>query len=133
MKAGRFIHPIIVTSSLAITNSYAAANRIEIPLGFWPDNSPFYGRLQSMIVQISAISGCASLDFKIASDTAGDYILVPATNATIDTGITTAALGAIAVKVDIDAALSTGDTIYAFFKTNAGTATVTKTIFCWEE
>ena len=129
-----FRHPVIVSPALAITNSYAAAKRTTLTLGMPFSGDAFLGNINSLVVQVSSIASSATkISFKLATDTGGDEIIIPTTEADIDTGITTATDGAIAARIDLDVGLSSGDTLYLFYKTNTGTCTVDKVILCWSE
>ena len=129
-----FRHKVIVEPALAITASYAAAKRTTISLGMPFSGDAFLGNINSLVVQVSSIaSSAAKISFKLATDTGGDEIIIPTTEADIDTGITTAADGAIAARIDLDVGLSSGDTLYLFYKTDTGTCTVDKVIICWSE
>lgn len=129
-----FRHTIIKQPALAITSSYASAKRVEFSLGMPFTGDAFKGKLQSLIVQVSSIaSSAAKINFKIATDTTGDAIVIPDTSADIDTGITTAAKGATAARIDLDMGLLSGDTVYVFFKTDTGTCTIDQVFLSWEE
>lgn len=129
-----FRHTVIQQPALAITNSYASAKRVQFNLGMPFSGDAFRGKLQSLIVQVSSIASSATkVNFKIATDTGGDEIIIPDTSADIDTGITTAAKGATATRIDLDIGLLSGDTVYVFFKTDTGTCTIDQAFITWEE
>ena len=129
-----FRHTIIVNPALAITNAYATAKRTTIPLNMPFSGDDFRGKLNSIIVQVSSIASSATkIHFKLATDTGGDKIIIPTTEADLDTGITTATEGSIAARIDLVIGLSSGDTLYLFYKTNTGTCTIDKAILTWEE
>ena len=131
----RYMHRKTYTTPIAsVGTSFATAKAASLSLGMFPPDSPFLGRIQSVIYHFSSLAGgAASVTMRICSDAAGDITIIGDTTATISTGVTTAADGSAAYKVDLDAGLDTGDTVYFMHKMNAGTATIDKIEICWEE
>ena len=86
--------------------------------------------LRTLYVQLDTIAGGATkLSVKLTRDAAGDEAVVGEVTATITTGVTTATDGNITVAIDFaysfnDVSNATNDTLYLFWKTDAGTAQV---------
>lgn len=86
--------------------------------------------LRTLYVQLDTIAGGATkLSVKLTRDAAGDEAVVGEVTATITTGVTTATDGNITVAIDFaysfnDVSNVTNDTLYLFWKTDAGTAQV---------
>jgi hypothetical protein len=79
-------------------------------------------------VDVTSISSATKITMRISADAAGDNVIVPDTEATISTGITTATVGRASIEIDreFDVPGLTSDTVYVHCKTDAGTVTVTK-------
>jgi hypothetical protein len=95
--------------------------------------------LRTLYVKVDDIAGGAtSLSVKLTRDLAGDEAVVGEVTATITTGVTTATDGAITVAIDFaysynDISDVTTDTLYLFWKVNAGTAQVRRIELVTEE
>ena len=115
----------VETTPLAVTNAFAAGTRATLSLDT-SNNYPadYRGNLQGLYVKVSTIVTAASLTMRLTTDVAGDEIVIGDTAATLSTGITTGAEGAAVWRINIDAVIS-GKVLYAYFKTDAGTLTVT--------
>ena len=115
----------VSTSALSITDAFSAAVRATLSLDL-ANNYPadYRGNLQGLYVSVSTISTAASLTMRLTTDTAGDAIVIGDSTATLSTGLTTGTSGNVTFKIALDAVIS-GKTLYAFFKTDAGTLTVT--------
>lgn len=91
-------------------------------------------RLEGIHVAVKSISSATTLTILLSIDPEGDQQLVPATTATISTGVTTTSKGCVAIKCDIPLfTLYTTNTIYIFFKTDAGTVTVDASCISYSE
>ena len=98
----------------------------------------YYGIVEGIHIRLTSIAGGATkLTFRITLDAAGDRIVVPDTEATIVTGITTATTGAVAfsVKIPIFQILNSpgNGTLYLFAKLDAGTASWSESVLTWRE
>ena len=120
------------TQKAGVATSYDAAKKATLSL---PKNSNFNftGNLGGLWIWMSSIAGGATkITFRISLDAAGDEMLVTDTEADpIYTGTTTATDGSVVyslngLPVDLDV-----DTLYVFFKTNAGTVAVDKVQLSW--
>ena len=102
-------------------------------MGAFPPGSAFLGRLASLSLQLSSIVTAVSVTFRLTADINGDETLIPDTSATMDTGITTEADGSAVFKIDVCSGLESGDSVYLWLKTNAGSATLDQAVLIWEE
>ena len=110
-------------SSYSIGNSFDASKRSALDLNI-DYVTVFAANVQGLFVKLESIhASTSSLTMKLCTDTAGDEILIPDTQADISTGITTTDKGAAVWKIDLDVYTS-AEMYYLFFKTNAGTATI---------
>ena len=95
--------------------------------------------LRTLYVQVDTIAGGATtLTVRLTRDLAGDETVVGDVTATISTGVTTATEGNITVAIDFayshnDVSGVTDDTLYLFWKTDAGTAQVRRIELVTEE
>lgn len=95
---------------------------------------PVQGRFEALHVHLHNIAGgAANVDVKICLDANGDNAIVPNTRCPIDTAITTAGQGNIALKIGIPIVAITGGTFYVFAKLDAGTADYVTSILTWTE
>lgn len=136
---GKFIHSSIHTGlAINLTNAYGAAVRHPISLN--NDQTNVNGnvrgiaRLSALYIHVNTIAaGATSLTVRLSTDTAGDNPWIGDSTATISTGITTAAQGAVTFKIDVDFVKTANDILYCHMKTNAGTCTVDRIELTWEE
>lgn len=136
---GKFIHNSVHTGlTIALTNAYVAgAQRHTIPLN--QDQSNVVGsksgvaRLSALWVRVDTIAaGATQLTVRLTRDLAGDQPWLGDTTATISTGITTATVGSILIKIDVDYRHS-DQNVYLHAKTNAGTCNIKAIELTWEE
>ena len=97
-----------------------------------------YGaRVEGVVVRVSAIAGSAAkLTFRMCLDADGDHTVVPDTEATLATGLTTATTGCVAYSVKLPVfQVLTGETgtVYLFFKVDADTVQVEESTVTWSE
>lgn len=137
--SGKFIHNSAHTGlTIALTNAYVAgAQRHLIPLN--QDQSNVVGsksgvaRLSALWVRVDTIAaGATQLTVRLTRDLAGDQPWLGDTTATISTGITTATVGSILIKIDVDYRHS-DQNVYLHAKTNAGTCNIKAIELTWEE
>lgn len=136
---GKYIHSSIHTGlAINLTNAYVAGTRHPIPLN--NDQSGVNGnvrgiaRLSALYIHVNTIAaGATSLTVRLSTDTAGDNPWIGDSTATLSTGVTTAAQGAVTFKIDVDFVKNANDILYCHMKTNAGTCTVDRIELTWEE
>lgn len=107
------------TGSVSLTGtSYAAAKYMSVSV---PPNST-----ASLIKVKGTIAAGAptKLSIQVASDATGDDIIIPSTEATLATGITTATT--VVAVYEVEANLFGNRTIYIHAKIDAGTVTWTE-------
>ena len=92
------------------------------------------GRLVSLRLDLSSISGAASLTVRLCADAACDVPITPDADATIAVGVTTATAGtAVVLCQDLGPIYcSTAGTVYVLARTNAGTVTVDRVLLTLE-
>jgi len=135
---GKFIHASTHTGlAVSMTNAYVIAQRHLLPL--YADSpgtvgNRGIGRLSALYIHVNTIAaGATTITARLSLDAAGDQPWVGDSTATISTGVTTAAQGAVTFKIDIDFVRATNDNLYCHFRTNAGTCTVDAITLTWEE
>lgn len=134
-KVGSFTHTITHAVNLSATTTYATARRHNLDLmsDTIPTGSvPFSGFIDSVTVHMNTIAGATTLTLRLTSDAAGDNTIFGDTTATISTGVTTATDGSVTIKIGAIYG-SSSDSLYLFWKTDAGTATVDTLIVNWSE
>jgi len=136
---GKYIHSSIHTGlSINATNAYVAGQRHAIPLNNDQTgvngNVRGIGVLGALYVHVNTIAGGATtLTLRLSTDAAGDNPWIGDTTATISTGVTTAASGAVTIKMDVPFIKTANDILYCHWKTNAGTCTVDAINLTWTE
>lgn len=119
--------------AVALTNAFIATIPIDLFTEKTPDNLPLTVtnmkfKLSAFYIYVTTIAaGATALTIQVSSDAAGDKMLIPATTATLNTGLTTATKGSIVLRADVDMSLIT-DQIFITLKTDAGTATLVELI-----
>ncbi len=94
----------------------------------------FRGRLGTVFIQVTSIVSATKLTLKVTRDSDGDQAVVPSVEATIDTGLTTATSGCIAVDIDVPFADPGGtDSMYLMLKVDAGSVTLNQSCFSWSD
>lgn len=135
--SGKYIHGSTHTGlAINMTNGYVVGQRHQLPL--YADSpgtigNKGVGRLSALYIHVNTIAGATTITARLSLDTAGDQPWIGDSTATISTGITTAAQGAVTFKIDVDFVRSTNDNLYLHFKTNAGTCIVDAVTLTWEE
>jgi|32_taG_2_1085360.scaffolds.fasta_scaffold01850_2 hypothetical protein len=111
-------------SSVSVTStSYAAAKYMSVEL---PSNITL-----SLIRVRGTLSSTTKVSIQVSRDAAGDDILIPDTEATLATGVTTNTVGV--ALYEVEANIYTQGEIYIHAKVDAGTYTWTKTEVYWRE
>lgn len=98
--------------------------------------SSFRGRIESITVKLTSIVSATKCTIRLCLDDGGDVIVVPDTEATIATGITTTNTGWVSysVKVPISQILTTETgNVYLYAKVDAGSANFAESIIQWSE
>tara|TARA_R110002020_G_scaffold286182_2_gene501783 strand:+ start:3191 stop:3616 length:426 start_codon:yes stop_codon:yes gene_type:complete len=108
-----------VSSSSNIGTSFAVAKAATAVLPTLVDSSvrliPDY-----LIVRFGSKGAGTKLTIAIATDAAGDSIVVPDTEATIAAGKTSAGVGACGYSIQLPFVASSATTFHLFFKVDAG-------------
>ena len=135
---GKFIHASTHTGlTVSMTNAYVAAQRHLIPL--YADSPGTVGnrgiaRLSALYIHVNTIAaGATTITARLSLDAAGDQPFIGDSTATISTGVTTAAQGAVTFKIDVNLVKGANDNLWCHFRTNAGTCTVDTITLTWEE
>ena len=136
---GKFIHNAEYSAqTLSATTTFATARSKELDLSI--DSPGVVGngrsvcRLSGLYITVSTIAGGATaLTMRLCRDAAGDVSVIGDTAATFSTGVTTATIGTVSFKIDVDYVYAASNKLFLFFKTDAGTCTVTNISLTWEE
>jgi hypothetical protein len=90
--------------------------------------------LGALYVHVNTIAaGATTLTLRLSLDAAGDQPWIGDTTATISTGVTTAAQGAVTIKMDVPFIKPANDILFCHWRTNAGTCTVDRIELTWTE
>ena len=120
--ARRKIYALNTSNDVSLTSAYQAQAILAVPRGL----------LSGVFVRLTNISTASQILWYLATDAAGDEPISPVYTSTIVTGATTATKGGIGQAADIiwapvNTAQYNTASLYIVYKTNAGTATATRT------
>ena len=97
----------------------------------------FSGIVNGIHVRVTNVVTATKVSIKLCADPTGDFTLVPAVEATIDPGITTANAGCAAFAVNLPLFQVLGPigngTLYLFAKVDAGSADFAQSCITWQE
>jgi hypothetical protein len=134
-----FFHPSVVDGNLSLTTGFAPAvhHAHDLRANAIPgvQNQRFRERVEGVRVRLSAVGTATKITMRISLDAGGDECVVPDVEATIATGLTTAATGAVAYSVKVPLYQSvTGEIgkLYIHLKADAA-CTVNQTTITWTE
>ena len=142
-KTGHFLHNSAHAVNIAATTAYDVARSHDITnlgtAGGGIVNRLYY--LRTLYIKLDTLSAApipTTLTVRLTRDAAGNDTVVGDVTASISTGVTTATEGAITVAIDFayshnDVSGVTDDTLYLFWKTDAGTAQVRRIELVTEE
>ena len=97
--------------------------------------APWMGNLQVVVIQGTIASAATKLTVKGTLDSAGDICIIPPTEITLEPCITTSGDATAVFQVDAWLNVGTGEKIYLWGKTDAGTFTSgpDQAIYTWRE
>lgn len=138
-----FLHHNDVTGAQGVTNAFqlACVHNHDLHQGVAPliaAKKNFFGIVDSIQVVLTSLAGGASkVTIRVCEDPTGDIIIVPDTEATLATGLTTATTGCAVFKVQTIIRQDLGGpgngNLYVFVKVDAGTATFAGSQIAWQE
>lgn len=134
-----YLHDSTNTSNVVLGTSLAAANYhahdMAAGLPSFFAEPPFRGRIESIHVRLISIVTATKVTVSVSLDAAGNYGVIPATEATLDPNLTTAAAGcaAFSVGIPVSTALVGGTTLYLHASVDAGSATLDASCITWSE
>jgi len=138
-----FLHHNDKTGSQGVTNGFqlACVHDHDLNEGVAPliaAKKNFFGIVDSIQVVLTSLAGGASkVTIRLCEDAAGDIIIVPDTEATLATGLTTATTGCAVFKVQTIIRQDLGGPgnghLYLFVKVDQGTATFAGSQIAWQE
>ena len=144
-KVGKFFHNSAHAVNIAATNAYAVARSHALTgLGggtgglTGPQRAYFLRTLYIRLDTLAGLSATPTLTVRLTRDSGGDTTIVGDVTASISTGVTTGTVGDITVAIDFlyshnDVSGVTEDTLYCFWKLDAGTANVRRIELTTEE
>lgn len=132
---GLIFHRIPNTTTLNLTNANAVARSYAVNLfadsAAVAGNGNFRAFLNTITINFTTLVTAASVVVTVCKDAAGDQP-IGAFTIPLQIGVTTSTSGGGSVKIDIGTYL-TSPTVYYFFRTNAGTLTLTSSETTWTE
>jgi hypothetical protein len=138
-KVGSFLHDSFVDDDVAAIDTAFNVARVHVHnlyAGTYISGNQFKDRIDSIIVRLKTIAGgAAKVTIRLCMDAAGDYTIVPDTEADLAFGVTTATTGCAAIYygAPIKNVIGNNDTLYLFVKVDAGTAVLDASCVTWSE
>jgi len=138
-KVGSFLHDSFVVDDVAGVNTAFNTARVHIHNLYadtYISGNQFKDRIESIIVRLKTIAGgAAKVTVRLCMDAAGDFTIVPDTEAELAFGITTAdsACAAILYGAPVKNVVGNNDSFYLFVKVDAGTAVLDASCVTWSE
>ena len=128
--------PPVLGTSFATADVHAHDLQIKLQ-PFQRESRSFRGIVEGIHIRLTNLGTATKLTIRVCADPAGDYTLVPDTEATLVTGITTATSACAAFKVQLplfQILPPTGNGfLYIFAKVDAGTPTFAQSCITWQE
>ncbi len=149
-KVGTYFHDSLNVTPVAAVGTAFDVGKFHlhdlIPDQTFPNSAPnrfpgvtrktlFASRIEGLHVRVTNIAGTAKLTCRITADAAGDFVLMPDTEATISTGITTTTSGCVAYSIGIPffGLINRDSKFYLWVKTDAGSVTLAQSCITWSE
>ena len=150
-KVGTYFHDSLNVTPVASVGTAFDVTKFHlhdlIPDQTFPNSAPnrfpgvtrktlFNNRIEGLHVRVTSIAGgAAKLTCRITADAAGDFALMPDTEASIALGITTATSGCVAYDIGIPffGIVNADSKFYLWVKTDAGTVTLAQSCITWSE
>jgi hypothetical protein len=150
-KVGTYFHDSLNTTAVAAVGTTFDVAKFHlhdlIPDQTFPNSAPnrfpgvtrktlFNNRIEGLHVRLTSIAGgAANVTCRITADAAGDFVLMPDTEAAISTGITTTTSGCVAYSIGIPffGIVNSDSKFYLWVKTDAGTVTLAQSCITWSE
>lgn len=107
-------------------------------LSYQPSKANFHGFVEGIHIRVTSIAGGATkLTMRVCLDSDGDMTVIPDTEATLVTGVTTATSGCVgySVRLPIFQILNApgNGNLYLFAKVDTGSAVFSQACITWSE
>jgi hypothetical protein len=150
-KVGTYFHDSLNVTEVASIGTTFDVTKFHlhdlIPDQTFPNSAPnrfpgvtrktlFNNRIEGLHVRLTSIAGgAANVTCRITADAAGDFVLMPDTEAEISIGITTTTSGCVAYSIGIPffGIVNSDSKFYLWVKTDAGTVTLAQSCITWSE
>ena len=150
-KVGHYFHDSLNVTPVAAVGTAFDVTKFQlhdlIPDQTFPNSAPnrfpgvtrktlFANRIEGLHVRVTSIAGgAAKLTCRITADAAGDFVLMPDTEATISTGVTTTTSGCVAYSIGIPffGLINADSKFWLFVRCDAGTVTLAQSCITWSE
>ena len=150
-KVGTYFHDSLNVTEVASIGTTFDVTKFHlhdlIPDQTFPNSAPnrlpgvtrktlFNNRIEGLHVRLTSIAGgAANVTCRITADAAGDFVLMPDTEAEISIGITTTTSGCVAYSIGIPffGLINQDSKFWLWVKTDAGTVTLAQSCITWSE
>jgi hypothetical protein len=134
-------HDVVATGTETLGTAFNTTDVLTFDmtsvLAYQPSKAAFHGFVEGIHIKVTSIAGGATkLTMRLCLDPDGDEVVVPDTEATLVTGVTTATTGSVAfsVQLPIFQILTTNiGNLYLFAKLDAGSAVFAQGVVTWKE
>jgi len=137
-----FLHDSKVTGAQVLGTVFALADvhahdlQADLP-DFQKNKRNYRGIIEGIHIRLTSATGASKVTIRLCADAAGDDVLVPDTEATLVSGITTAATKSAAYSVGLPIFqlldYPGNGALYLFAKVYTTTATMAETVITWRE
>jgi len=141
-KIVSFFHHSVVSGAIALGTAFDVNKKHthDLRAGATPGvaGQRFRERVEGIHIRLSAVGSATKVTVKVTLDALGDDIVLPDTEATIATGVSTATKGAVAYSVKLPLYQSSAGEVgklYVFVKADSATGSpaVDQTTVTWTE
>lgn len=138
-RVGKFLHFSDVTEAKTLGTGFSTGAKHDHVLN-WAgatDGTHFFGVVNGVEILLTSAGSSTKATIRITKDEAGDVVIVPDVEATLVSGVTTAATKSAVYRVDLpirqDLSPAGNKTLYLFVKVDAGTPTLAGSQIVWQE
>jgi hypothetical protein len=142
MNTTTIYHDVVQTGTETLGTAFNTTDVLTFDmtsvLSYQPSKANFKGFVEGIHIKVTSIAGGATkLTMRVCLDADGDMTVIPDTEATLVTGVTTTTSGCVgySVRLPIFQILNApgNGNLYLFAKLDAGTAVFSQACITWSE
>jgi len=142
MNTTTIFHDVVQTGTETLGTAFNTTDVLVFDMNsvlpYKPSKGNFKGFVEGIHIRVTSIAGGATkLTMRVCLDSSGDMTVIPDTEATLVTGVTTATSGCVgySVRLPIFQILNApgNGNLYLFAKVDAGSAVFSQACITWSE